>query len=227
MRASEALRTMSFLARASDQALDDLAARSTWRRFRRGEHLFLAGAPTTRVYVIVEGHVAAVSSSAHGDDLIVHVATTGEGAGFVELLEAGPHSLSARALGPVHALAVPAAGCLDLLRAEPAVMEDFARSLSAIARALNGSLADLVFLDLERRLARTLVALGGDEDLVTIDTTQTELAARLGVARQSLHQAFGKLVRRGLLSIDSTRSVRILDRSALESFIASPPRAGP
>jgi CRP-like cAMP-binding protein len=220
-----ALRTIGFLRAASSASLERLTAVSGWRRFARGDHLFHAGERADWVYVITGGKVAAVATSPHGEALIVHVATPGEAAGFVELLDTRQYTLSARALSAVTALAVPARAVVDLLEAEPAVALDYARQLAWITGALNRALADLVFLDLERRLARRLSEAATDAGRVTLTTTQTELAANLGVARQSLNQALAKLARRGLITIESAREVTILDRKGLDAFVATPPRS--
>lgn len=81
------------------------------------------------------------------------------------------------------------------------------------------SLADLVFLDLERRLARSLVEARSNGDLVHLAENQSDLGARLGATRQSVNQALGRLARRGLVSIESPRVIRILDRDAIGAFI--------
>lgn len=142
----------------------------------------------------------------------------------MDLLGGDVYTASAQALSTVTALAVPARSCRDLLEAEPRCLLRFAFDLAEIVAVLTGSVADLVFLDLERRLGRLLADSPSVGDSVHLAMTQSELAARLGVARQSLNRAFAKLAERGLIVVESSRVVRVVDRLALGAFIDSGPR---
>ncbi|WP_298130497.1 Crp/Fnr family transcriptional regulator [Micropruina sp.] len=212
------LRAAPSLVHASDEGLARLAAQSAFRRFDRGEFLFRASEPVSRIFLIGSGRVAAVVTSRVGTMLMFHVAGERELAGNVSVFEPG-HLASAKALSRVEAIAIPAKDYLELLGAESAVALDLARELAGIVRVLNESLADLVFLDLERRLARSLLEAPPGGDLVHLIESQSDLGARLGATRQSVNQALGRLVRRGLVRIDGPRVVRILDREAIGAFI--------
>lgn len=117
------------------------------------------------------------------------------------------------------ALAFPARDYLDLLSAEAPVALDFAREMTRIVKALNDSLADLVFLDLERRLARSLIEAGPVGELVHLAENQSDLGARLGATRQSVNQALRRLAQRGFVHMEAPRLIRIVDRDAISAFI--------
>lgn len=94
----------------------------------------------------------------------------------------------------------------------------WAQDLALTVRRLTGSAADLVFLDLPRRLAKLLIGAGDAE--VELGLSQSELAARLGVARQSVNRALAGLTRRGWIEVDRS-TVRLRDRAALTRFAES------
>ena len=221
MEPLEVLRRTTFLAEATPTGLSRLAGCSTWRHLTRGEFLFHIGEPVSRLYVIATGRVAAAVTSSQGTPLLFHVAAAGEAAGQVDLLHGGSHTASAQALTAVRALAIPRRACVDLLEAEPAVLLRHARHLASIVSALTDTMGDLVFLDLERRLARVLAEASVDGKLIDLRMTQSELAARLGVTRQSVNRALVKLASRGLIVMESGRPVRLLDPDVLAAFVAS------
>jgi len=99
-----------------------------------------------------------------------------------------------------------------------------ALELVAVVRKLTGTAADLVFLDLGRRLAKLLLAeatVGADGTRVCeLPMSQSGIAAQLGVTRQSLNRALGGLVRRGWLAVEGSRVV-LVEPSALEQFARS------
>lgn len=219
MSIRQALLTVPFLARASPAALARLCEQARPCHYDRGDFLFHAGESAQRMYVAQTGRVAATLISPHGTQLLFHVAGPGEAPGHVDILDGGPYSSSAQALSTVTAVVVPGRACVELLENEPAVALQFARELVAIIRILDASMADLVFLDLEQRLARTLVAAPAVDGVVSMLMTQGELAARLGVARQSLNQAMGRLAARGWIRVDSPRRITIVDGPALAAFV--------
>jgi CRP/FNR family transcriptional regulator, cyclic AMP receptor protein len=213
------LRSAPTLTRASDAGLTRLAERCAVRRFSRGEFLFGVGEPVTRVLLITSGRVAAVLTSRAGSMLVFLVAQAGELAGHVSIFEPTGHLASAKAVSDGTVVSIPADAYLSLLSAEPMVALDFARELATIIRALNESVADLVFLDLERRLARNLIETAPGQDVVHLEVNQSDLGARLGATRQSVNQAFGRLARRGFVQIENPREIRILDRDGIGAFI--------
>jgi CRP-like cAMP-binding protein len=92
--------------------------------------------------------------------------------GSVDLLKGRETYAFAQALTPVTAVSVPASACVDLLKAEPARLLLFAQHLAEIVQALTESLSDLVLLDLERRLARTLVVFESPRTVRIVDRTE-------------------------------------------------------
>ncbi|HEV3494851.1 MAG TPA: helix-turn-helix domain-containing protein, partial [Actinomycetes bacterium] len=77
--------------------------------------------------------------------------------------------------------------------------------------------SDLVFLDLQGRLARQLLALAidGDGTARTRRVTQGELASMVSGARQTVNQVLRSLESRGYIRADG-RSFVILDRERLK-----------
>lgn len=213
------LRAVPSLARASEAGLARLADRCVQRRFERGEFLFRLGEPVREVSLITAGRVAATVTSRAGTMLVFHVAQAGELAGHVSIFEPTGHLASAKALSSGSAITVPVGGYLELLSSEPPVALDYARELAGIIRVLNESVADLVFLDLERRLARNLLETASGDGIARLEVNQSDLGARLGATRQSVNQALGRLARRGFVQVDSPRAIRILDREAITIFI--------
>jgi CRP/FNR family transcriptional regulator, cyclic AMP receptor protein len=112
---------------------------------------------------------------------------------------------------------VTRAELLRLLRAEDQVAEALLRTLGTIVRRTTRQVSDLVFLDLQGRIARQLLALATDGDGMarTRRVTQAELASMVSGARQTVNQALRSLESRGYIQADG-RSFEILDRRRLE-----------
>ncbi|WP_196073066.1 Crp/Fnr family transcriptional regulator [Nakamurella alba] len=221
--ALDVLRGVTFLAPASTAGLQRLAARSRRRSWARGAFIFHVGEPADSFFVIISGQVAATDASDHGRRVIFHVAGPGETPGHLDILEQSQRTASAQTLTRTTVLEVPGGAVRALLEEEPAVLRAFALDVVAINRSLGRTLADVVLLDLPRRLARLLAAEADHDLAVRLPGTQADVAARLGVTRQSLNQALGLLAIGGMIAFDSPTRIRILDPDALRRFVDGQP----
>jgi CRP-like cAMP-binding protein len=187
------------------------------RVVERGQCVFTQDEPGDRMYVLADGMVKLFVASRDGGivELVRHrpPATFGE----VALLDGGPRSASAEAVERSTLLMVTRAELLHLLRAEDQVAEALLRTLGTIVRRTTRQVSDLVFLDLQGRIARKLLALEVEDDGLARGrrVTQAELATMVGGARQTVNQALRSLESRGYIRADGG-SFEILDRARLE-----------
>ena len=189
------------------------------RVVERGQCVFTQDQPGDRMYVLAEGAVKLFVSSRDGDiiELVRHrpPAAFGE----VALLDGGPRSASAEAVERSLLLVVTRAELVALLRSEEQVAEALLRTLGTIVRRTTRQVSDLVFLDLQGRVARQLLVLAGEANGNgagrTRQVTQAELASMVSGARQTVNQALRSLEARGYIRADG-RSFEILDRERLE-----------
>jgi CRP/FNR family cyclic AMP-dependent transcriptional regulator len=210
------LTRIAWLADLPAASLDVLAQAAVRKHYRSGEALFEVGDESNRIWVICAGHVQASSRSRDGREFVAHVAGPGETPGHFDLIDLAPRSMDARALDDIETLVLPARTVRrELLRHPPALLQ-LTADLTAINRRLSAIVTDLVLLELPARLAKLLLASTEGGTPVELVTSQSELAAQLGVARQSLNRALGELRRRGLVEVEgSGRRITVLDRVAL------------
>ena len=187
------------------------------RVVERGQCVFTQDEPGDRMYVLADGAVKLFVASRDGGivELVRHrpPATFGE----VALLDGGPRSASAEAVERSTLLVVTRAELLHLLRAEDQVAEALLSTLGAMVRRTTRQVSDLVFLDLQGRIARRLLALATEGDGLprTRRVTQAELASMVSGARQTVNQALRSLESRGYIRADGG-GFEILDREQLE-----------
>jgi CRP-like cAMP-binding protein len=182
-----------------------------------GQCVFTQDEPGDRMYVLAEGTVKLFVASRNGGivELVRHdpPASFGE----VALLDGGLRSASAKAVERSTLLVVTRSELLRLLRAEERVAEALLSTLGAMVRRTTRQVSDLVFLDLQGRIAQQLLALASDGDGTarTRRVTQAELATMVSGARQTVNQALRSLESRGYIRADG-RGFQILDRARLE-----------
>ena len=198
------LRRSALFGVAGPASLRVLASRAYVRRFAAGQIVFTEGEPSDHLYVVRSGRVRIFVASAHGDELTLTVLTVGDSIGELSIIDEQPRSASAAAIEATELLTIGADSMRAALTADPALLWTVAGELAATVRRLTGSAGDMVFLDLPRRLAKLIVAeatAGNDGALrVELGMSQSGIAARLGVTRQSLNRALTGLARRGWIS---------------------------
>jgi CRP-like cAMP-binding protein len=203
------------------RARREVAATVTQMVFARGQTIFLQDEPGDRMFVLAEGAVKLVVRSRHGE--VVELARHWPPAVFgeVALLDGGPRSASAEAIEPSLLLGIARAKVIELLRSDSGVVDALLRSLGELVRRANRQTTDLVFLDLQGRVARKLLELAdapGTSGAAVLDQrafTQTELAHMVGGVRQTVNLALRSLERRGLIRV-SEGKIEILELEQLQ-----------
>jgi CRP/FNR family cyclic AMP-dependent transcriptional regulator len=196
------LRRSALFGVAGPASLRILASRAYVRRFAAGQIVFTEGEPSGHLYVVRGGRVRIFVASPHGGELTLTVLTAGDSIGELSIIDEQPRSASAAAVEATELLTIGADSMRAALTADPALL--WTVELATTVRRLTGSAGDMVFLDLPRRLAKLIVAeaTAGDDGALHVELgmSQSGIAARLGVTRQSLNRALTGLARRGWIS---------------------------
>jgi len=94
---SPALPPVGILASMTDRSLSNLAPFGKYHYFKAGTEIIREGQLQDRMYVVVIGKLA-ISALAHGKEVPLNEASTGECLGEISLLDPGPASATVRAL---------------------------------------------------------------------------------------------------------------------------------
>lgn len=216
------LSTCPFFAGLPAEDLQSLAGIATLRRYRHGQLLFCEGDDADSLLVVAEGRLKAYSTSADGDEFVLDVIEVGDSVGEVSLADGGARSATVEALSDAAVLRLPREAVLDLAANSPALTKGLLAAVASVVRRLTGAAADLVFLDLPRRVAKLVLEQGRTSDTAVIDMplSQTEIARRVGASRQSVNAALRDFERRGWIS-SSGRAIRIRNAAALSRFVGT------
>ena len=212
------LRQTGLLRSAPTADLQAIAAASRLRTFRRGQVLFTAGDPGDNLIVVVSGRVKVVVRSADGGELTLTVIGPGGTLGELSVADGGPRSADAETLEECRLLFVPRQTVLDICARVPSVALALTGSIAAPLRRLTEAAADLIFLDLPRRVAKVLLAQPrGEDGIIRLKMNQEELAHQAGGTRQSVNAALRGFERRGWLAVGD-RTVTVTQSAALGRF---------
>jgi len=202
--------------------LDSLASNARPAEFRAGQVLVRRGDRGEAMIVVASGHVKVVTTSERGAELLINIIDRGGVLGELALLDGGERSADGIALDDVEVVTVPRAVFLRFLEAHPQASIRLLELLCAKLRRTTDLAEDSAFRDLPSRFYRGLMALaklyGSQTDdglLIAHKMVQKDLAASIGVSRESVNKQLRAWRIRGLVKT-GTRYVLIKNPRALE-----------
>lgn len=203
------LRRTELLRSVPDADLVAIAAASRLRAFRRGQVVFQRDDPSDTVIVVISGRVKVVVRSADGGELTLTAIQPGGLFGELGIADGGGRSTDAETLEDCELLLVPLPMVKEVCARVPDAARALTASVAANLRRLTEAAADLVFLDLPRRVAKVLLSQPpGDDGTLRLRMSQEELAHQVGGTRQSVNAALRGFERRGWLAVrDRTATV--------------------
>jgi CRP-like cAMP-binding protein len=194
--------------RLSDKARLELAAHMIERLIPRGDVIFHKGDFGDCLYVVAKGLVKVFMTSPEGIEMVLATLKPPTTFGELALIDEGPRSASARAIEPTILIALRRVAFLEILKAEPAVVDALHRALGALLRRVLEQASDLIFLDLPGRVAKLLMALAEDlgqhtEEGILLDMqlSQSTLAGMVGGSRPSINQILRDFDARGYVAL--------------------------
>jgi len=215
---SELLSNLTMFAGVPADALVRVAGESRVRKFRRGQIVFNAGDPGDSLVIVVSGRITVKVRSADGGELILAIVGPGGVLGELGVIDGGPRSADAETLDETELLFVPRQALVDLQREFPQVTSSMLTVVASGFRRLTDATADLVFLDLPRRVAKVLLDHPrNDAGAIDLGLSQEQLSHQVAGTRQSVNQALRGFERRGWISL-AGRNVVLRDVEALARF---------
>ena len=192
-----ALRSIPMLRDLPDPVMQRLAAIGTIVASAEDVELCQQGDVADRLFIVLEGQLAAFSSAANGTTAVVEVMQTGQAVGLATLLARLPRLLGARTVTPSRLLSLDAEGLLELVEQEPALVTALLRAEANEFRALVRQVCDLKLRTTAQRLGCYLLSLSTEPQAnataMRLPFDKRLLAARLGCRQENLSRAFAAL----------------------------------
>jgi CRP/FNR family transcriptional regulator, cyclic AMP receptor protein len=183
--------------------------------------VFSTGDPGNSLVVVLSGRVRVFVRSVDGGELTLAVVGPGGTLGEASIADGGLRSAEVETLEDSRLLLVPRARLEDICARVPAVGSALARSIAASLRRLTEATADVVFLDVPRRVAKVLLSHPRTSDgVISPHLTQEQLAHHAAATRQSVNAALRGLHARGWITVNG-RAVTVRQPEKLARFVDS------
>lgn len=181
--------------------------------FRAGARLFRQGEQPKAIFIVEDGEVE-LAYETKSERLIVQVIGPGSSVGELPVMLETPYAYTAVTRRPTTALRFSQDTLETLIEIYPHICFRWLRMVSRRLERAQRRLVELAGKSAFEQLAHFLVHEMQDRHSRTIEITQADLAATLGIARQSVSRALGELSRLGVVACHRGR-IEILDRDKL------------
>jgi len=221
---SDSLRTASPPMRASDLLLPPevqqvLLSIAKPRTLEDGQWVFQSGDPADALFGVVQGSLRVSVLSAQGTEAVVSILEAGHWFGDISLFTGLPRFNHVKAAGPADIAVIPATEFHALIAAQPDIHLAFTKLLCLRLRITTAWIDDAILNPLAVRLATRLLAIdhrgeqraeGASSGTHLLNISQDDLAASLGVSRQSVNRQLKLWEQDGTLRIQY-RKIELLN----------------
>jgi CRP/FNR family cyclic AMP-dependent transcriptional regulator len=189
-----------------------------------GHVLFHKGDEPDRFFLIVAGAARASAPSHDGRDLVLRLFAAGDILGEIAVMDGGQRTGDVTTTKACELLVFERNRFNRYLHDHPDVALELVRILAQRLRHTTELLTDNVFLGVSARLAKVLLSLARnnadimtDDEHITIELSQQELAELTGTSRVSINKQLREWEEQGLVEI-KRRHLTIRDLDGLEDF---------
>ncbi|HEU4352756.1 MAG TPA: Crp/Fnr family transcriptional regulator [Burkholderiales bacterium] len=206
-------------------SLRDIAAQCRWIRCSRNEYVMRRGDLGCEVHFVVAGSLRITAAAGRGRRIIFHDIGAGDIFGEHSALDGYERLADVRALRESLIAFMPGEVFRSIVASHGSVRERLLQRLARSARELTERLLELGAQPVPRRIRIELLRLartaGVDANCSRLDPapTHSEVASRVGTAREQVTRELSRLARQGVLE-RAGRTLVLRDVAALE-FLAA------
>jgi CRP/FNR family transcriptional regulator, cyclic AMP receptor protein len=197
-----------------------LVAQARIRNFAAGDTIFLMGSPGDSMMAVLTGTVRISVPSPEGKEIVLAILQPGELLGEIALLDAKDRTADARAMAACSLAILERRAVLAFLEKHPSGCFGLIEVLCGRLRKTDQQIAEIVFLDLPARLAKTLLRMAmvaRGPSGTRIELSQRELGNIVGATRESINKCLREWQRNGVVRVEESEIV-ITKRLALQAL---------
>ena len=186
------LRQHPLFAQLDPKVTDRLLAYAHSKTVAAGKTVFARGDAGTALFAVCTGTVKITNHSAEGKDAVFNLLGAGEIFGEIALLDGRPRTANALALTRCELIAIDRRDFIPLIKEQPEIALKLIEVLCTRLRQVSERVEDMLFLDLPRRLAKTLLRLSERANPSSsgrkVAITQREIGQIIGMSRESTNK---------------------------------------
>jgi CRP-like cAMP-binding protein len=214
----QALRTVPLFREVAESDLRAIAQLVRERQYPKGNVILSEGDAGDALYFIVKGQVKVAVVAEDGREVILSVLGDGTFFGEMALLDDEPRSAHVISMEDTTLLQLRREDFRARLRLAPELAISLLRELSRRLRPADSTIASLMLLDVNGRVARLLLELareeGGGGHRITHRLTHAAIGQMVGASRETVSRTMRNLVLSNVIAV-TRKEILLLDSAAL------------
>lgn len=197
------------------------------RKYQKGEALIIEEQASDTLYIIKSGHVKLLKMTPQGKEQILHILTTGDFFGELNIFNSDELSnFSAYALKDTDICMLTKDDMEQLIRNNPDISLKLLKTITKRLAHTENLAQSLATKDPEIRIAYMILELGhkygkpdGSYIKINLPLSREEMANYVGVTRETISRKFGKFEQLGIIHSKGTREITICDVRKLNEYM--------
>lgn len=191
-------------------------------KFAKNENIYTCGDQSENIYIIESGQIKLLTLSPTGKECLLSIYTSGDIFGEICLCEINEHFETATAMEETFLKVIPRSRFIFRL-SNDSLLEDFIRYLVMRISDQKQVITNLVTVDSEQRLGKTLLQLAkslGEKHprsiIIKHRITHEELSEMVGTTRPHITRFLRKFRKRNLIEINSDHFIIVKEKNLTE-----------
>jgi len=172
------------------------------QKFEDDAAIYHRGDAPVALYGVVEGATKLIGETSAGKVFLYELVSPGQWFGEISAIDGELRGQTAIAIGGSRIISLLRKDLLDLLEQQPNLYQNFVSVLCLRLRRAGKALEETAFLPIGVRLAKTLLRMHRVREKYSIRLSQEEIAASLGVTRQSIYRVLKNWKELGWVNVD-------------------------
>ncbi|BFM14457.1 Crp/Fnr family transcriptional regulator [Maricurvus nonylphenolicus] len=185
-----------------DNIKQQLADMSRTQTFRDGEMIYQQGDESAAMFGVLEGAIKLIGEDPNGKFFFFGLVTPGQWFGETSAIDGAPRGQSAMVIGNTKVMVLRRADFVGLLDRQPELYRYFMPVFCRRLRLAGQVMEESAFLPVSVRLASNMLRMHRARQQYGIKLSQEDLAACLGVTRQSIFRVLKEWEKNGWVTIE-------------------------
>ena len=220
------IREFNLLSGVSEQEMTRVISTTRLAGFARGDFIYLAGDPASKIYFVKEGRVRVTALTEDGREVLLDIIGPGETFGEIGILQGPTRTNSAQALESSLLYEMFRADFEELLNRHPRVCLHMAKCMGLRLKRYEGRVVNLIGMDVYARVKEVLTDLvcttqtAGVRKPAKISLTQQDIANLVGASLQETARVLRELERVNVVEL-KYRAIIVKAPERLQSATSS------
>lgn len=219
-------RRVSIFSTLNECELTDIADMIKHREYKKNEVIFSEGGKAETLYFVNEGKIKLYKYNKDGKEQILHILSDGDFFGELNLLKESKYGFNAKALSDSKICTLGKDELKQILLSKPEIAIKVLEVVSERLSKIESLAQNLATNDVDSRMAYLLIDLGkkyGSEEEnklnINLPINREDMASYIGVTRETISRKLKKLEYEGIIKVDGTKKIVILNKKELEEYI--------